>query len=115
VFNAGPRHHEERNEDRLKHWLELFAQHGVRMAFQGHEHNFQAAKVNERSLGIRHFVTGSGGALRNQDVRARMEAANIEAWAPLHHFLLVEIRNDSATVTPIGAGGQAVARPILVR
>lgn len=102
LFNAGPEHDTEDNETRLKHWLELFANNGVQLAFQGHEHNFQASRVNARSYGIRHFVTGSGGALRDADVRSRMELANVEAWSPHHQFLLVEIRDGQIFVTPVG-------------
>ena len=102
IFNAGPAHDEENNELRFKHWLQLFSDNGVQVTFQGHEHNFQASRVNARSYGIRHFVTGSGGALRDGDVRARMDAANVEAWAPQNHFLLVEIRDAKVFVTPIG-------------
>lgn len=103
IFNAGPGHYGENNEERYRHWLDLFARNGVKAAFQGHEHNFQASFVNSRSRGIRHFVTGAGGQLRDRDVRARMQDANIEAWAAQHEFLLVEIHGDVMTVTPLGA------------
>lgn len=102
VFNAGPEHDAENNETRLKHWLQLFSDSGVQVTFQGHEHNFQASRVNTRSYGIRHFVTGSGGSLRDADVRSRMDAANVEAWSPHHEFLLVEIRDGRLFVTPVG-------------
>jgi hypothetical protein len=102
IFNAGPRHAAENNEARLKHWLQLFSDHGVKLTFQGHEHNFQASRVNSRSYGIRHFVTGSGGSRRDADVRAAMDSANVEAWSSQHQFLLVELRDGRAFVTPIG-------------
>ncbi|HEY3441690.1 MAG TPA: metallophosphoesterase [Paludibaculum sp.] len=102
LFNAGPAHDLESNELRFKHWLQLFSDNGVQVTFQGHEHNFQASRVNARSYGIRHFVTGSGGALRDGDVRTRMDAANVEAWSPHNQFLLVELRDAHVFVTPIG-------------
>jgi len=102
LFNAGPEHDTEDNETHLKHWLQLFSDNGVQLTFQGHEHNFQASRVNDRSYHIRHFVTGSGGALREADVRTRMDAANVEAWSPLNQFLLVEIRDGHIFVTPMG-------------
>lgn len=114
-FNAGPRHQLERYDQRLRHWLELFARHGVKMAFEGHEHNFQASKVNQRSLGIRHFITGSGGSLRTGDARAGMEEYNVETWVPKHQFLLVEIAGGEAAVTSLGEDGKPVAPPFLVR
>ncbi len=114
-FNAGPRHQRERYDLRLLHWMELFARHGVKMAFEGHEHNFQASKVNQRSLGIRHFITGSGGSLRTGDARAGMEEYNVETWVPKRQFLLVEIAGGEATVTSLGEDGKPVAPPFLVR
>ena len=102
IYDAGPEHNGEHNETRLKHWLQLFSDNGVQLTFQGHEHNFQASRVNARSYGIRHLVTGSGGALGNGDIRTKMDAANVEAWSPHHQFLLVEIRDGHIFVTPIG-------------
>ncbi len=122
IFNAGPRHEDERNESRLNHFLNLFQSSGVQAAFSGHEHNFQFSPANSRSRGIRFFVTGAGGELRPADIRSAMPAANIEGWAPAHHFLLVEIEGAAMRVTPMASDplavrnstGQTIPMPVLV-
>jgi hypothetical protein len=90
--------------DQLRHWVDLFGKHGVQIAFSGHEHNFQWSKRNERTAGVQFVITGAGGELRSRDVRHRLEAANIAAWAPQCHFLLVEIEGRSMTVNVLGSG-----------
>lgn len=123
IFDAGPRHASEHNELTYQHWLEMFAAAGVKVSFQGHEHNFQASLVNDRSRHIQHFVTGAGGELRDDDVRRRMPSANVGAWAPQHHFLLVEIDGRSMTVTPFAesqisvsdSAGHPVDLPFIIK
>ena len=102
IFSAGPVHAGERNEVKFQHWLTMFAAAGVKVSFQGHEHNLQISQVNARSKGIRHFVTGAGGELSAGDIRRNMPRANVQAWAAERHFLLVEIEGHSMKVTPLG-------------
>jgi hypothetical protein len=109
VFSAGPRH--PGNERRLASLADRLAHARVAAVFQGHEHNFQASEVNARSRGIRFFVTGAGGELRDEDVRKNMAHANIAAWAPRRHFLLVDIDGPTMRVTPIGPGGVSPVDP----
>jgi hypothetical protein len=121
-FNAGPRHHREPNERLLAHWLDLFQEAGVRVAFHGHEHNLQWSEANARSRGIRFVITGAGGELRTAGVNANMRAANIAAFAAQVHFLLVRIEGRRMTIQPVSTGpirvtdpdGRAVALPLTV-
>jgi predicted MPP superfamily phosphohydrolase len=122
IFNAGPRHHKENNEARMKHFLDLFEKGRVQAVFSGHEHNFQVSERNARSRGIRFFVTGAGGELRDQEVVSNQENANIAGWAPQNHFLLVEIERNEMKVTPLGfepvtvrkPDGSAMEKPVVV-
>ncbi len=122
VFNAGPRHDAERNFERMSHFLNLFGEAGVQAVFHGHEHNLQISRQNERSLGIRFFVTGAGGSLRGGDVRTKMDESNIEGWSGERHFLVVDAGPDRMTVTPMGVGeirpvhadGSPMPMPIVV-
>jgi tartrate-resistant acid phosphatase type 5 len=100
LFTAGPRHGS--SLDRLRHWQDLFAAHGVRATFAGHEHNFQFSERNSATKEILHIVSGSGGALRGSDIRRNLAAANVAGWANQHHFLLVELDRSEVTITPIG-------------
>lgn len=111
MFNAGPRHQDEENEKRMKYFLDLLGAYGFQAVFNGHEHNFQVSEANQRSRGIRFFVTGAGGELRDKDVRKRMPSHNIAGWAPRRHFLLVEIGPDGMRVTPKGVGAIEVVQP----
>ena len=96
-YNAGPRHPAVARE--LAHFLRAFQKHGVKVVFTGHEHNFQfSRKVDD----IRYIVSGAGGELRTGDVRGAMQTANIDGWAPVLHFLLVEIEGKEMRITPIG-------------
>jgi tartrate-resistant acid phosphatase type 5 len=88
-YNAGPRHPASRND--LAHFMELFRKAGVRVVFNGHEHNFQYSVADRETGGIRYVVSGAGGELRDGDVRGEMPRAHIEGWAAQHHFLTVEI------------------------
>jgi tartrate-resistant acid phosphatase type 5 len=98
-FNAGPRH--PAAADDLAHFLELFKDEGVKVVFSGHEHNFQFSKKNKETGGIRYIVSGAGGELRTGDVRDSMDRAQIEGWAPVLHFLSIEIEGKEMRITPI--------------
>src|SRR5262249_18341699 len=84
-FNAGPRHPSA--EEDLEHWLEMFRSNGVKVVFTGHEHNFQFTEANGQTGGIRYIISGSGGELRQGDVRREMAGAQTQGWAAVHQFL----------------------------
>jgi hypothetical protein len=99
IFNAGPFHPPALHD--LQHWLDLFGASGVKVAFSGHEHNFQVSEANALSHGIRFVVSGAGGELRPGSVQSVMKQANIALWAPQNHFLVVEIDGKTMTIRPI--------------
>jgi len=93
-FCAGPQHG---NTDGMEVLLPLFARGGVRVMFNGHEHNFQ----HSRDQGIDYFVTGAGSKVR-KGTPARFEDAHTLSWSDYAHFLLVTIDGDRMTVRAIG-------------
>ena len=99
-FNAGPGHGSSKGD--LGHWMRMFEQAGVKVVFNGHEHNYQHSAVNSATGGVRYVVSGSGGELRDRNVRGKMQAAEIEGWAPVNQFLSVEIDGKEMRITPIG-------------
>jgi len=99
-FTAGPLH--AASYEQLQHWVRLFAASGVKVAFNGHEHNFQVSEANQSTSGISFIVSGAGGEQRKGNVRKKMKSANIRAWAPENHFLVVEIDGKTMKVTPLG-------------
>jgi len=79
----------------------IFEKAGVRLVFNGHEHNFQVSAHNN----IHYVLSGAAGELRDGKLKKRKEAHNI-AWAAKHHFLLVEYKSGKMRVTPYGELGQ---------
>ncbi len=98
IYNAGPRH--PASYDDLKHWVELFRKDGVKVVFTGHEHNFQFTNAADTG-GILYVITGSGGELRQGDVRRKMTQQHIAGWAAMRQFLSVEIEGQEMRITPI--------------
>jgi hypothetical protein len=119
-FNAGPRHPAVAQE--MEHFLDAFKRNGVKVSFSGHEHNFQFSKKYAETGNIRYVLSGAGGELRAGDVRASMDAANIEGWAAERHFLSVEIDGREMRITPISPNtmeivdkdGRKIAMPLRV-
>jgi hypothetical protein len=119
-FTAGPLH--AASYGQLRHWVTLFGASGVKVVFNGHEHNFQVSEANQQTGGIHFIVSGAGGELRAGDVRTKMKRANILAWAPENHFLVVEIENKTMQVTPlsfepmhvVASDGSPVTLPITI-
>jgi tartrate-resistant acid phosphatase type 5 len=119
-FTAGPLHASSYGQ--LKHWVDLFAASGVKVVFNGHEHNFQVSEANPETHGIHFIVSGAGGELRTGDIRKKMKHSNILAWAQENHFLVVEIEGKSMRVTPmsfepirvVASDGSPVALPITI-
>lgn len=120
-FNAGPAH--PASLDTLRHFVEMFAQSGVKVVFSGHEHNFQFSAQDRATGGTCYVISGAGGELRPGDVTREMGKAHIAGWAAQNHFLAVEIRGDSLSITPVSnepvkvtdANGRTVQLPIGIR
>jgi hypothetical protein len=98
-FNAGPRH--EGDYEALRHFHDLFVRAGVKVAFAGHEHNFQFSGDGAATGNVRYVVSGAGGKLRAGDVKSTMAANHIAGWAPQRHFLVVEIYGAQMKITPV--------------
>ncbi len=120
LFNAGPGHGSYFGE--LRHFFDLFRKSGVAVSFAGHEHNLQFSERNDATGNMLFVITGAGGELRRGNVRSNMPRANIAAWAPQRHFLVVEIDGAVMTLTPVSyeevvvrnAAGDRVPMPVTV-
>ena len=119
-FTAGPLHNP--SLDQLQHWVKLFAASGVKVVFNGHEHNLQISEASDRTSGICFIVSGAGGELRAGNLQGTMKQAGIRAWAAENHFLVVEIEGKTMKVTPLSfepmkitdGAGQPVTLPITI-
>jgi tartrate-resistant acid phosphatase type 5 len=120
VFNAGPRH--VGSYRALQHWMRLFQAVGVKVVFNGHEHNFQFSEVDDLSGGVRYVTSGAGGELRGGNATGGMRKNNIAGWTAQNHFLVVEIDGKTMRVTPLSwepvhvtdPNGQTVPMPLTV-
>ncbi len=98
-FTGGPLH--ASSLEQLQHWVKLFAASGVKVVFNGHEHNFQVSEASDRTSGISFIVSGAGGELRTGNIEGKMKRSGMRAWAPENHFLVVEIEGKTMNVTPV--------------
>jgi hypothetical protein len=120
-FNAGPGHGASSNV--LGHWMRIFQQNGVKVVFNGHEHNFQFSEDNDATGHIRYIISGAGGELRNGNVMGNMGKAHIEGWAPQRHFCVVEIEGRTMRVIPLSTeaiavkdrAGHPIAMPLVIQ
>jgi hypothetical protein len=120
-FNAGPGH--PASYDDLRHWVNLFAHQGVKVAFSGHEHNFQFSEDSDVTGHVRYVVSGSGGELRPANIEDNMTPAHIAGWAPVRQFLVVEVEGKTMQITPVSTepvmvrdpSGKAVGMPLVIR
>lgn len=100
----GPSKSFDKYKDIRQQLVPLFEKAGVRLVFNGHEHNGQISLVNK----IYYVLTGAAGELRDGKLKGQEEAHNI-AWLPKHHFLLVEYKSGKMHITPYGEkNGEAV-------
>ncbi|TFV63980.1 metallophosphoesterase family protein [Geodermatophilus sp. DF01-2] len=96
AYCAGPHH--PNTAAMVEHLVPLFWRAGVRVAFAGHEHNFQLSRVD----GIDYVVSGAGGQLQEEPPTGFAEAGTV-AWAAQAHLLLVRIDGVEMTLTPVAA------------
>jgi predicted phosphodiesterase len=101
-FCAGPQHGNTDGMDRL---LPLFTRGGLRVMFNGHEHNFQ----HSRHDGIDYVITGAGSKVRHGSPHG-FEAAHTISWSDSAHFLLVTIDEDAMRVRGIGENAEDIPR-----
>jgi hypothetical protein len=97
-YTAGPHHNN--SDSVIKHLARTyFKLGGVRVAFCGHEHNYQHAQAEN----VDYFVTGGAGKVAGaKPVRERFDLAHVKAWAGASHFLLCRVDENEMTVRPIG-------------
>lgn len=121
IFGAGP-HFAPRSKD-LSHLVDTFRDAGVKVVFNGHEHNFQFTEASDATGGIRFVVTGAGGELSKFNVRRNMPVSHTEGWAAQYHFLKVDVDQKTMQITPLSfeeiqvtrSNGQRIGMPIVVK
>jgi hypothetical protein len=103
-FTAGPDHADEKCRSRARHLMNVFADH-ARVAFSGHEHNFQFSEASDATRGIRFVVSGAGGK-RDTGLSVDLAEARIDQHSSEHHFLRVDVVGRAMQITVQGIAGE---------
>ena len=77
----------------------IFAEHGVQVAFAGHDHDYERTRVID---GVTYFVTGGGG----HSTRAVGHSAFTAFSEDVLHFVYTEVQGDTMLVHAIDATGR---------
>jgi len=82
----------------------LFIEHGVSVAFSGHDHFYERIKPQH---GINYFVAGAGGSLRKGNIN-RSSGLTDAGFDSDYSFMLVEIAENDMYFQAISRTGQTV-------
>lgn len=82
----------------------LFIKYDVSVVLNGHDHVYERVKPQN---GIQYFVTGSGGQLRDGDLR-RNSPLTAEGFDTDREFMLMEIKGDTLTFNTVSRGGEII-------
>jgi hypothetical protein len=108
LYSSGGRHGPDTE---LRKVVEpVFIKYGVDVAFMGHEHFYERFKPQQ---GIYYFITGAGGKIAPNDVKARQ-------WTEKYYdqdlsFMLVEIADTQMHFQVISRSGKTVDTGALPR
>jgi tartrate-resistant acid phosphatase type 5 len=81
----------------IEQLVPIFEKGGVRLVFNGHDHNFQVSRTN----GIHYVITGGAGEVRTKGLNGNEDAHNI-AWSPAPHLVLCEYNAGRFELMPYG-------------
>jgi hypothetical protein len=81
----------------------LLVEHGVDVAFSGHEHIYQRIALQR---GIQYFVSGGAGSLRPGDGAPATYVAS--TFDRDYHFMLIEIEGDRLHFQAISRAGSTI-------
>ena len=87
----------------------VFLKHGVNAVFAGHEHFYERIKPQK---GIYYFISGSGGKLRQGDVR-KGSALTEKAYDRDLSFMLLEVNKEQLHFQVISRTGETVDSGVL--
>ena len=115
-YNAGPR---GKPSKRFNYLGKLLEESGVKVVFNGHEHNFQFSQLAGPNGLIRFVVTGGAGKpASDADLRSRsdfkgnnldshrIKKGEIAYWSDQFHFLHVEIIGTEMEIKVLGIEGR---------
>jgi 3',5'-cyclic AMP phosphodiesterase CpdA len=94
----------------LRHVLHpLFKEYGVKLVFQGHDHNYYRTVRD----GITYVVTGGGGAPLYPDAH-REQGQEGDTFAEINHFCLCDVFKDKIVLMPLTKTLDPVEPPVII-
>jgi 3',5'-cyclic AMP phosphodiesterase CpdA len=100
------------DEEVARRWRPVIERHRVALVLNGHDHNYQRF-VSER--GVTYVVTGGGGRSLYPLEACPIWAPRRAAQAVRHHFVAVEVRDGSLTLTAVADDGAVLDRAVIRR
>jgi Calcineurin-like phosphoesterase len=96
----------------IRRWVPILERHRAALVLNGHEHDYQRFTS---AAGVTYVVTGGGGKGLYPIFRSCSGVPTREAWAVRHHFVAVEVRRGSLSLTAVAEDGSVLDRAALTR
>jgi hypothetical protein len=96
----------------IRRWVPILERHRVSLVLNGHDHDYQRFASGS---GVTYVVTGGGGKGLYPILRSCSGVPARQAWAVRHHFVAVEIRRGSLSLTAIADDGAVLDQVTLTR
>jgi acid phosphatase len=96
----------------IRRWVPILERHRAALVLNGHEHDYQRFTSG---AGVTYLVTGGGGKALYPILRSCSGVPARQAWAVRHHFVAVEVRRGSLSLTAIAEDGSVLDHAILTR
>jgi 3',5'-cyclic AMP phosphodiesterase CpdA len=96
----------------IRRWVPILERHRAALVLNGHEHDYQRFISD---AGVTYVVTGGGGKGLYPILRSCSGVPARKAWAVRHHFVAVEVRRGSMSLTAVADDGTVLDRATLIR
>jgi hypothetical protein len=94
----------------IRRWVPILERHRVALVLNGHEHDYQRFTS---AVDVTYVVTGGGGRQLYPILRSCAGVPTRQAWAVRHHFVAVEVRRGSLSLTAVAEDGSVLDRAVL--
>jgi hypothetical protein len=96
----------------IRRWVPILERHRAALVLNGHEHDYQRFASPS---GVTYVVTGGGGKSLYPILRSCSGVPARQAWAVRYHFVGVEIRRGSLSLTAVAEDGTTLDHVTLTR
>ena len=96
----------------IRRWVPILERHRVTLVLNGHDHDYQRFAS---ASGVTYVVSGGGGKGLYPILRSCSGVPARQAWAVRHHFVAVEVRRGSLSLTAVADDGTVLDHATLPR